>query len=95
MYALKGVIVHRGGLYYGHYYTYLRTTTTKRFSADCERTGYYNESASLEGNWYCANDSRITYVSKAHEGIPTEVSNASGYLLFYEQLPLKSSNDDD
>lgn len=97
VYALKGVIVHRGSLQSGHYYTFLRTTkgTTKQLPSDREHTGYYDESASLEGNWYCANDNSITHVSKAQGGVPMEVSRSLGYLLFYEQLPLKLLNNSD
>ena len=95
MYALKGVIIHNGSLHSGHYYTFLRTTeTTEQFQADCNSIGYYDESAGYKGKWYCANDSVVTDVSEKHDGIPGKVKNSSGYLLFYELLPLKSSNND-
>ena len=95
IYALKGVIVHNGSLHSGHYYTFLRTTmTTEQFQTDCKNIGCYDESAGYKGNWYCANDSVITHISEAHKGIPEEVAGSSGYLLFYEQLSLKSSNND-
>ena len=93
LYALKGVIVHNGSLHSGHYYTFLRTTmTTEQFQTDCKNTGCYDESASYKGNWYSANDSVITHISEARDGMPEKVAGSSGYLLFYEQLPLKSSN---
>ena len=102
VYALKGVIVHNGSLHSGHYYTFLRTTmTTEQFQTDHKNIGCYDESAGYNGNWYCANDSVITHISEAHKGIsephkgiPEEVAGSSGYLLFYEQLSLKSSNND-
>ena len=93
MYALKGVIIHNGSLHSGHYYTFLRTTeTTEQFQTDCNSIGCYDESAGYKGKWYCANDSVVTDVSEKHSGIPEKVKNSSGYLLFYELLPLKSSN---
>lgn len=96
LYALKGVIVHMGSLQSGHYYTYLRkTVTAEQLPTTHVGPEYYDESASLEGDWYCANDNKITHISEAQHGIPIEVSSSLGYLLFYEQLPLKLSNNND
>lgn len=87
--------MHTGTLQSGHYYTYLRTSMTTGQMPTKHNIAYYDETASLKGNWYCANDNNITPISETNDGIPVQVSRSSGYLLFYEQLPIKYSNSND
>ena len=86
LYALKGVIVHKGSLQFGHYYTFLRTT--EKLPTDYRHDACYDESPNIEGDWYCANDNNITRVADVQCGLPANVAKSPGYLLFYEQLSL-------
>lgn len=84
LYALKGVIVHKGSLQFGHYYTFLRTT--EKLPSDYQHDAYHDELSKIEGDWYCANDNSITRISDVQSGMPAKVAKSPGYLLFYERL---------
>ena len=89
LYGLYGVIEHRGhGLLGGHYVAYLRRREKKinNRSGKHSHSCYYEKEAE-NGEWFLANDQRITKVPDGFDG----VKGRQAYILFYERLSLTDS----